>query len=39
MMVSIDLANGSAQRAFALSTDAITGRTTDRIVAIAPTGG
>ncbi len=38
MMVSIDLANGSAQRAFALSTDAITGRTTDRIVAISPTG-
>jgi putative ABC transport system permease protein len=38
MMVSIDLANGSAQRAFALSTDAITGRATHRIVAIAPTG-
>jgi putative ABC transport system permease protein len=38
MMVSIDLANGSAQRAFSLSTDAITGRTTHRIVAIAPTG-
>lgn len=38
MMVSIDLANGSAQRAFALSTDAITGRTTHRIVAVAPTG-
>ena len=38
MMVSIDLASGSAQRAFALSTDAITGRATHRIVAIAPTG-
>ena len=38
MMVSIDLASGSAQRAFALSTDAITGRTTHRIVAIAPSG-
>ncbi len=38
MMVSIDLANGSAQRAFGLSTDAVTGRTTHRIVAIAPTG-
>lgn len=38
MMVSIDLANGSAQRAFGLSTDAITGRATHRIVAIAPTG-
>jgi putative ABC transport system permease protein len=38
MMVSIDLANGSAQRAFSLSTDAITGRTTHRIVAIAPSG-
>lgn len=38
MMVSIDLANGSAQRAFTLSTDAITGRTTHRIEAIAPTG-
>ncbi|MFM7425361.1 MAG: ABC transporter permease [Elainella sp.] len=38
MMVSIDLANGSAQRAFALSTDAVTGRTTHRIVAVAPTG-
>lgn len=32
MMVSIDLANGSAQRAFELSTDAVTGRTTHRIV-------
>lgn len=31
MMVSIDLANGSASRAFALSTDAVTGRTTHRI--------
>jgi putative ABC transport system permease protein len=38
MMVSIDLANGSAQRAFALSTDAITGRTTHRVVAVAPIG-
>ncbi len=38
MMVSIDLANGSAQRAFGLATDAITGQTTHRIVAIAPTG-
>lgn len=33
MMISIDLANGSARRAFQLSTDAITGRTTHRIVA------
>jgi putative ABC transport system permease protein len=32
MMVSIDLANGSASRAFALSTDAITGKTTHRLV-------
>ena len=32
MMVSIDLANGSAQRAFQLSTDAIAGKTTHRIV-------
>lgn len=38
MMVSIDLASGSAQRAFSLSTDAITGRATHQIVAIAPTG-
>jgi putative ABC transport system permease protein len=38
MLVSIDLANGSAQRAFSLSTDAITGRATHRIEAIAPTG-
>lgn len=38
MMVSIDLANGSAQRAFALSTDAIAGRTTHRIEAISPIG-
>lgn len=38
MMVSIDLANGSAQRAFSLSTDAITGKATHRIVSIAPTG-
>ncbi len=32
MMVSIDLANGSARRAFALSSDAVTGRTTHRII-------
>ncbi len=32
MMVSIDLANASAQRAFELSTNAITGKTTHRIV-------
>jgi len=38
MLVSIDLASGSAQRAFALSTDAITGRTTHRLVAIGPGG-
>ena len=38
MMVSIDLANGSAQRAFVLSTDAITGQATHRISAIAPQG-
>ena len=38
MMVSIDLANGSAQRAFALSTDAIAGRASHRIVAISPAG-
>lgn len=38
MMVSIDLANGSAQRAFELSTDAITGHTTHRIVSVAPHG-
>jgi ABC-type lipoprotein release transport system permease subunit len=38
MMVSIDLANVSARRAFALSTDAITGRTTHRIVAANPRG-
>ncbi len=37
MMVSIDLANGSAQRAFALATDAVTGKTTHRIVG-GPTG-
>ncbi|MEZ4646019.1 MAG: FtsX-like permease family protein [Chloroflexota bacterium] len=37
MMVSIDLANGSAQRAFQLSTDAIAGRTTHRIAG-SPTG-
>jgi putative ABC transport system permease protein len=38
MMVSIDLANGSAQRAFGLSTDAITGKATHQVMAIAPTG-
>lgn len=38
MMVSIDLANGSAQRAFELSTDAIIGHTTHRIVAVSPMG-
>mgnify|MGYP001809543122 CR=1 FL=1 len=38
MLVSIDLASGSAQRAFSLSTDAITGRTTHRLVAIGPGG-
>lgn len=37
MMVSIDLANGSASRAFSLSTDAIVGKTTHRIVG-GPTG-
>ncbi|MFO7538036.1 MAG: ABC transporter permease, partial [Chloroflexota bacterium] len=37
MMVSIDLANSSARRAFQLSTDAVTGRTTHRIVG-GPTG-
>ncbi|MGD1852067.1 MAG: ABC transporter permease [Cyanophyceae cyanobacterium] len=38
MVVSIDLANGSAQRACELSTDAIAGRTTHRIEAISPIG-
>lgn len=38
MMVSIDLANGSAQRAFGLSTDAITGKSTHQITAISPSG-
>ncbi|MCA9135885.1 MAG: ABC transporter permease, partial [Planctomycetales bacterium] len=33
MMVSIDLASGSASRAFELSTSAITGQTTHRLVA------
>jgi putative ABC transport system permease protein len=37
MMVSIDLANSSAQRAFQLSTDAITGKATHRLVG-PPTG-
>ncbi|MDJ0757565.1 MAG: FtsX-like permease family protein [Ardenticatenaceae bacterium] len=37
MMVSIDLANSSATRAFEISTDAITGRATHRIVG-GPTG-
>lgn len=32
MMVSIDLASGAASRAFALSTDAVTGKATHRIV-------
>ncbi|MDX1615426.1 MAG: FtsX-like permease family protein [Candidatus Promineifilaceae bacterium] len=32
MMVSVDLANSSASRAFELSTDAVAGRTTHRIV-------
>lgn len=36
MMVSIDLANASANRAFELSTDAITGQTTHRIVPSGP---
>ena len=36
MMVSIDLANGSAQRAFELSTNAVTGRTTHRIIPSGP---
>jgi len=31
MMVSIDLANGSARRAFALSTDAVVGKATHRV--------
>ena len=38
MMVSIDLANGSAQTAFELSTDAIVGRATHQIEALAPEG-
>jgi len=38
MMVSIDLANGSAQTAFELSTDAIAGRATHQIESIAPAG-
>ncbi|MFT5194363.1 MAG: putative ABC transport system permease protein, partial [Candidatus Promineifilaceae bacterium] len=37
MMVSIDLANSSATKAFELSTDAVTGRATHRLVA-GPTG-
>ena len=37
MMVSIDLANSSAKRAFELSTNAVTGRTTHRIVPSGPT--
>ena len=32
MMVSVDLANGAASRAFELSSDAVTGRTTHRLV-------
>ncbi len=38
MMVSIDLANSSAQRAFKLSTNAITGRATHRIIPSGPAG-
>lgn len=38
MMVSIDLANSSATRAFELSTDAITGRATHRIVSNGTSG-
>lgn len=38
MLVSIDLANGSAQTAFELSTDAIAGRATHQIESIAPAG-
>jgi putative ABC transport system permease protein len=38
MMVSIDLANGSAQRAFELSTDAVTGLTTHRVVSASANG-
>lgn len=38
MMVSIDLANGSAQTAFELSTDAIAGRATHQLEALAPEG-
>ena len=37
VVVAIDLANDSARRAFSLSTEAITGRTTDQIVG-GPTG-
>jgi putative ABC transport system permease protein len=37
MMVSIDLANGSAQRAFQLSSDAVTGKATHYIIG-PPTG-
>ena len=32
MMVAVDLANGSASRAFELSSDAVAGKTTHRIV-------
>lgn len=38
MMVSIDLANGSAQRAFSLSTNAITGKATHQVTVLSPTG-
>lgn len=38
MMVSIDLANGSAQRAFSLSTNAITGKATHQVTALSPRG-
>ena len=37
MMVAIDLANGSARRAFELSTDAVTGKATHRVTG-GPTG-
>ena len=38
MMVSIDLANGSAERAFELSSAAVTGRTTHRIISASANG-
>jgi len=33
VVIAIDLANGSAQRAFMLSTESVTGKTTDQILA------